>query len=92
MISLSDFKGKLILLDFWASWCKPCRNANPEMVKLYTKYHNKGLDIISISLDGTPQQKNPKQDWLDAIEKDKMTWTQLSDLKGWDTDIRNKCM
>jgi len=88
-VSFSEFKGKLVLLDFWASWCKPCRAANPKIVELYNKFHHKGLEIIGISLDGTPQQSNPKQDWLDAISEDGLAWTQLSDLKGWETSIRS---
>lgn len=88
-VSFSDYKGKLVLIDFWASWCRPCRAANPSIVELYNKYHNKGLEIIGISLDGTPQQSNPKEDWAKAIEEDKLSWTQLSDLKGWETSIRS---
>ena len=90
LVSLSDYKGKVILLDFWASWCKPCRAANPKMVKLYNNYHEKGLEMISISLDGTPQQTSPKQDWVNAIKEDKLSWTQVSDLKGLESEIRNK--
>jgi len=88
-VSLSDFEGKLVLLDFWASWCKPCRLANPKMVKLYEEFNDKGLEIISISLDGSPQQKTAKQDWKKAVETDKLTWTQVSELKGWESEIRN---
>ena len=88
-ISLSDFEGNLVLLDFWASWCKPCRLANPQMVVLYEEFHKDGLEIISISLDGTPQQSTAKQDWEKAVKKDKLTWTQVSELKGWDSEIRN---
>lgn len=89
-ISLSDFEGKLVLLDFWASWCRPCRAANPKMVELYNNYHEKGLEMISISLDGTPQQTNPREDWLKAIQEDKLSWTQVSELKGWESEIRTK--
>jgi len=89
LFTFSELKGKLILIDVWASWCKPCRVANPEMVKLYNKFHNKGLEIISISLDGTPNQTSPKEDWEKAVSNDKLTWTQLSDLKGWDSKIRD---
>ena len=90
LISLSDYSGELVLLDFWASWCRPCRAANPIMVELYNKHHGNGLEMISISLDGTPQQTSPKQDWLNAVEEDKLSWTQVSELKGWDSEIRNK--
>lgn len=89
LFKFSELKGKLILLDVWASWCKPCRVANPHMVELYNKFHNKGLEMISISLDGTPEQISPKEDWEKAVSNDKLTWTQLSDLKGWDSKIRD---
>ncbi len=89
LFKFSELKGKLILLDVWASWCKPCRVANPHMVELYNKFHNKGLEMISISLDGTPEQTSPKEDWERAVSNDKLTWTQLSDLKGWDSKIRD---
>lgn len=88
-VSFADYEGKLVLIDFWASWCRPCRAANPAIVELYNKYHNRGLEIIGISLDGTPQQDSPKEDWIKAIKEDQLTWTQLSDLKGWETSIRS---
>lgn len=81
-LRLSSLKGKIVLLDFWASWCPPCRRANPEIVKVYDKYHSKGFDIFSVSLD-----KN-KAAWLKAIEKDKLIWkNHVSELKGWDSEI-----
>lgn len=76
-LRLSDFKGRYLLLDFWASWCGPCRRENPNVVKLYNKHKDKGFEILGISLD------NNKQRWLNAIEKDQLTWPQISDLKGW---------
>ena len=76
-VSLSDFKGKYVLLDFWASWCGPCRGENPNVVKMYEKFHPKGLEILSVSLD------EDKDAWLKAIEDDKLTWNHVSDLKGW---------
>lgn len=69
--------GKYTIIDFWASWCAPCRQENPNTVALYNKYKNKGLKIIGVSLD-TDEQK-----WISAIEKDKLTWLQLSNLTGW---------
>ena len=86
---LSNFNEKVIIIDFWASWCKPCRKESPLLRKLYSKYHTKGLEMVSVSLDGTPQQKTPKEDWKKAIEEDKKTWIQTSELKGWESEIRN---
>ena len=89
MFSLSNFKEQVILIDFWASWCKPCREESPFLKKLYSKYHSKGLEMVSVSFDGTPQQKNPEKDWKKAIQQDQKTWTQTSELKGWQSKIRN---
>jgi peroxiredoxin len=80
-ISLSSFKGKYVLVDFWASWCHACRLENPNVVKAYNSYHEKGLEILSVSLD-----KN-KQAWLDAIKKDGMPWNHVSDLKFWKNEV-----
>jgi thiol-disulfide isomerase/thioredoxin len=82
--SLYDLKGKYVLVDFWASWCKPCRDENPNVVRLYKKYHNKGFDVYSVSLDGLPNQPNAKQGWLEAIKQDGLEWpNHVSELKGW---------
>ncbi len=76
--SLSDLKGKIVLLDFWASWCRPCRQENPNVVKVYEKYKSQGFTVFSVSLDGS------KQRWESAIEQDKLTWPyHVSDLKKW---------
>ena len=76
-INLSDFKGKVVLVDFWASWCGPCRRENPNVVRLYNEYRSKGFDILGVSLDRS------KEPWLAAIEKDGLTWSHVSDLQGW---------
>ena len=80
-VSLNDVKGKVTIIDFWAAWCGPCRRENPNVVKIYNTYHQDGLEIIGVSLDGARSQKNPKQAWIDAIAKDNLTWTQVSSLQ-----------
>ena len=81
IIKLSSLKGKYVLIDFWASWCKPCRAENPNVVLNYNKYHSKGFEIYGVSLD---QDKNS---WVNAINKDKLTWIQVSDLKYWSCPV-----
>lgn len=77
-ITLSELaEGKLLLVDFWASWCPDCRKANPDVVAAYQKYHNQGFDVLGVSFD---KERDP---WLEAIEKDGLTWTHVSDLQGW---------
>lgn len=80
-VSLSDFKGKYVLLDFWASWCPPCRRENPNVVKAFNEYKDKNFTIVGISLD------KDKSKWMKAIADDNLAWTHLSDLKYWDSEI-----
>ncbi len=78
-VKLSSFRGQYVLLDFWASWCGPCRQENPNVVKAYNKYRDKNFTILSVSLD----KEEGKANWLAAIKSDGLTWTQVSDLKFW---------
>jgi len=82
-LSLNDALGKITIIDFWASWCKPCRIENPNVVKLYNEYHDKGLNIIGVSLDKASQ----KDKWLKAIEDDRLTWQHVSNLEYWNEPI-----
>ncbi len=80
-ISLSAFRGKYVLIDFWASWCKPCRVENPALVKVYQDYRDRNFTILGVSLD------NNKSNWVKAIRKDHLTWTHVSDLKFWKNEV-----
>lgn len=86
-IALADLKGKVVLIDFWASWCGPCRKENPNVVALYNKYKDKGFTVLSVSLD------NNKDAWLAAIQKDKLSWPyHVSDLRGWQNEAAKQYM
>jgi len=82
-VSLLQFRGSYVLLDFWASWCGPCRSENPNLVKAFNRYKDQGFAVLSVSLD----RPNGRDRWLKAIHDDSLTWTHVSDLKFWDNAV-----
>lgn len=83
-VSLSSFKGKYVLVDFWASWCRPCRIENPNVVEAYNRFKDKNFTVLGVSLDQT------KENWIKAIKDDKLTWTHVSDLQYWNNAVAQK--
>jgi len=82
-VKLSDFKGKFVLVDFWASWCGPCRQENPNVVAAFNKYKDKNFTVLGVSLD----RPDGKENWIKAIKDDNLTWTHVSDLKYFDNEV-----
>ena len=80
-VKISSFRGKYVLLDFWASWCRPCRMENPNVVAAFNKYQHKNFTVLSVSLD------QAKPAWINAIQMDGLTWNHVSDLKGWSNEV-----
>ncbi len=81
IVNLTDFKGKFVLVDFWASWCRPCRMENPNVVSAYNRFKDKGFTVLGVSMDSN------RDPWLAAIKQDNLTWTHVSDLKGWGNEV-----
>lgn len=83
-VKLSSLKGKVVLVDFWASWCAPCRQSNPGVVKLYQKYKAKGFEVFGVSID------SKKANWVKAIKQDRITYTQVNDPAGWKSPVAER--
>lgn len=84
IVTLSSFKGKVVLIDFWASWCGPCRQSNPSIVRLYKKYKDSGFEVFGVSID------SKKAAWIKAIKQDKIKFTQVIDNGGWNNGVAEK--
>jgi peroxiredoxin len=81
ILSLKELQGKVVLIDFWASWCAPCRRNNPKLAKIYSQWHEQGFEILGVSLD------EDLNNWKKAILQDKLEWLQVIDIKGWESAV-----
>lgn len=86
VVSLADYRGKYVLVDFWASWCGPCRAENPALTKVYNEYKNRNFDILGVSFD----DEKGRDKWLKAVKEDNLPWTQVSDLRGFESDAAKR--